>query len=295
MNFDSIEAKARAGKPAVIAVCGADGDEVYEALGEAQKKGLARFLLVGDPGRCDALAKAHGVEPAGVISAEGDEDAAAKAVGAVVEGKAGVLMKGMVSSPVLLRAVVSEKRLFDEGRLLSHVLVAEGPGGRLVGVTDGGMCPTPDLGQKATIIRNAVALFQALGVKVPKVAALAANEKANPKIPGSQDAAELSRMAAEGAFPGCVVDGPIALDLALFPRSAEIKGYKGAVKGDADILLVHDISAGNHLGKAFVELAGRRGGGVIVGAKVPIILLSRADEAITKFTSILLALAGGVA
>lgn len=295
MNFETLELAVLRRAPSVIAVCGADGDEVYEALKTAQDRGLARFLLVGDPARCASLASRYGLEPAGIVAAATDDEAAALAVGAVIDGRAQLLMKGLVSTPTLLKAVVGEKRLFEPGRLLSHVLVVQGPDGRLLGVTDGGMVPQPDLEQKAAIIANAVDLFHRLGVPAPKVAVLAANEKPNPKIPGSADALELKRRGERGEMAGCVVDGPLALDLALVPRAAVIKEYHGPIQGDADILVVHDISSGNHLGKALINLAGYPGGGMIVGARVPVILLSRSDSAAEKYNSIVLALATGQA
>jgi len=295
MSFAALERQALAHGPSVIAVCGADGDEVYEALKAAQDKGLARFLLIGKPDRCEALSREYGVTPAGIVAAATEVEAAAEAVRAILDGRAQLLMKGLVSTPILLKAVVAEKRLFDEGRLLSHVLVVQGPDGRLLGVTDGGMIPQPDLEQKASIIRNAVDLFHRLGVEQPRVAVLAANEKPNPKIPGSTDAIELKLRGERGQMPGCIVDGPMALDLALMPRAAVIKDYHGAIQGNADILVVHDISSGNHLGKSLINLAGYPGGGMVVGARVPIILLSRSDSAAEKFNSILLALAGGIA
>lgn len=293
MTFADFEKRALGAEPSVIAVCGADGDEVYEALKEAQDRKLARFLLVGNKERCAALCEEYGIEPVAIVGSSGDEEAASESIRAIIDGRAQLLMKGFISTPVLLKAVVSEKRLFEEGRLLSHVMLAESPEGRLIGVTDGGMNPQPDLEQKATIIRNAVDLFHKLGIANPKVALLAANEKVNPKIPGSTDALDLKERADSGAFPGCIVDGPIALDLAMMPRAAEIKGYKGAIKGDADLLVVHDISSGNHLGKALINLADYSGGGIIVGARVPIILLSRSDSAAEKYRSIVLALVGG--
>jgi len=294
VNFAGLEKKAQTGKPLVIAVCGADGDDVYEALKEAQDKKLARFLLVGNKDNCQKLANKYGIEPVEIVGSSSDEEAAAQSIRAILEHKAQLLMKGLVSTPALLKAVVNEKKLFEEGRLLSHVLMAESPEGRLVGVTDGGMVTQPDLAQKATIIRNAVELLHSLGIDKPKVAVLAANEKVNPKIPGSTDALELKQLGEKGEFPACIIDGPIALDLAMIPRAAEIKEYKGAIQGDADLLVVHDISSGNHLGKALINLAGYSGGGVVVGARVPIILLSRSDSASEKYRSIVLALAGGV-
>ena len=295
MNFSTLENRALEHGHSVIAVSGADGDEVYEALRAAQDKGLARFLLIGNPERCEALSRKYGVTPAGIVAAATDDEAAAEAVRAIIDGRAQLLMKGLVSTPTLLKAVVSEKRLFDPGRLLSHVLVVQTPDGRLLGVTDGGMVPQPDLEQKAAIIRNAVDLFHRLGFESPKVAVLAANEKVNPKIPGSSDALELKLRGERGQMPGCVIDGPLALDLALMPKAAAIKGYHGTIQGDADILVVHYISSGNHLGKALINLAGYPGGGMVVGASVPIILLSRSDSATEKYNSILLALSGGIA
>jgi len=293
MNWSTLESKATRGSQNIIVVAGADGDEVYEALRLAQDKGLARPLLVGDPARCRELSKAHGLDPVDIVSAANDEQAARGAIGALSAGKASLLMKGMVSTSVLLKALVAEKSLFKAGQLLSHILMVENPEGRLLGVTDGGMNPTPDLAQKAAILRNATALFHKLGVAEPRVAVLAANEKHDPRIPGSDDAHALQGMAAEGAFPGCVVAGPIALDLALLPKAAELKGYTGTIRGNADILLAHDISAGNYLGKAMINLAGWPGGGMIAGALVPVILLSRSDSSGEKYRSILLALAGG--
>jgi phosphate butyryltransferase len=294
MNFAELEKKALEGKPSVIAVCGADGDEVYEALKEAQGKKLARFLLVGNKEHCTALALKHGIEAVGIIPASGDEEAASQSIRTILDGRAHLLMKGLVSTPSLLKAVVAEKNLFETGQLLSHVLLAESPEGRMVGLTDGGMVTQPDLAQKASIIRNAVGLLHRLGIDNPKVAVLAANEKVNPKVPGSTDALELKQRGERGEFPACIVDGPIALDLAMVPRAAEIKGYKGAIQGDADLLVVHDISSGNHLGKALVNLAHYTGGGMVVGARVPIILLSRSDSATEKYWSIVVALAGAM-
>lgn len=295
MNWSTLEKNALAGEQKIIAVAGADGDEVYEALKLAQDRGLARSLLVGDGDRCRELSRSHGLDPVDIISAADDGQAATRAIEALSAGRAGLLMKGMVATSVLLKALVAEKSLFNPGQLLSHILMVENPEGRLLGVTDGGMNPTPDLAQKTAILRNATALFSKLGVPEPRVAVLAANEKHDPRIPGSDDARALATMAAEGTFPGCIVDGPIALDLALLPKAAELKGYKGAIRGDADILLAHDISAGNYLGKALVNLAGWPGGGMIAGALVPVILLSRSDSSGEKYRSILLALAGGSA
>lgn len=293
MTFADLEREASRLEEQVVAVAGAAGDEVFGALQVAEQMLPVRFLLVGDEELCRKMAEHYRIHPAGIIPASGDEECADLAVRAVTEGRAGLLMKGLVSTPVLLKRLVSEKSLFESGELLSHITILEHPESRFFAVTDGGMNITPDVDQKAKIITSAVRLFHRFGVEQPKVALLAANEKPNPKIPGSADAVELKRRWEEGAFPRSVVDGPLALDLAVSPHAAELKGYAGSIRGDADILLVSDITCGNVLGKSLVYMAGYPGAGMILGAKVPVILLSRSDSAREKYQSILLALTAG--
>ncbi len=296
MTFSLLEKRLAGAEPLTIVVAGAAGDEIFEAVKAAEEGGLARFILVGREDVCASYCERFGVHPLETVPAADDEEAVALAVNLVLAGRAQLLMKGKVPTPTLLKAVVAEKRLFDEGALLSHILVVESPAGRMLGVTDGGMNIKPDLEQKEKILRNAVDLFHCMGIEEPKVAILAANEKVNPKMAETVDAAEMVKRSAGGACPGCLVDGPMALDLAVEPRAAELKGYGGPVRGDADILLVHDISGGNHLGKSLLYLGGFSGGGMILGARVPIILLSRSDSAREKYQSMVLALcsrAGG--
>jgi phosphate butyryltransferase len=293
MGFSQLESRLLGMEPLVIAVAGAGGDEVFEALKAAEEKGLARFILTGKREMCEDMSARYGINPVEIIASGSDEEAVAQSISLVCSGAAGLLMKGKVPTPTLLKGVVSEKSLFEEGALLSHILVVERPDGRLLGITDGGMNLYPDLEQKEKIIRSAVHLFHHLGVDTPKVAVLAANEKVNPKMIESVHAAELAERFRRQENPGCVVDGPVALDIAVDPHAAELKGYEGAVRGDADILIVHDISSGNYLGKSMIYLAGYSGGGMILGAKVPIILLSRSDSAREKYQSILLSLCCG--
>lgn len=295
MTFAELEREAARLDEQVVVVAGAAGDEVFGALQAAEQILPVRFLLIGEEKQCRQMAEHYRIHPAGIIAAQGDEVYADLAVRAVADGRAGLLMKGLVSTPVLLKRIVSEKSLFESGALLSHITILEHPESRFFAVTDGGMNVTPDVEQKATIITSAIHLFHRFGVSQPKVAVLAANEKPNPKIPGSADAVDLKRRWEEGAFPESVVDGPLALDLAVSPHAAELKGYTGPVRGDADILLVSDITCGNVLGKSLVYMAGYPGAGMILGAKVPIILLSRSDSAREKYQSILLALTAGAA
>ena len=148
----------------------------------------------------------------------------------------------------------------------------------------------PDINQKQQIVENAVEAFHILGFPVPKVAVLAAMEKDNPKIPESMDAKVLSRRQDYGQIENCIVDGPLALDLAVSREACSLKEYKGKIAGDADILVSHDISGGNYLAKSLIYLGGWQGGGIVVGAGRPIIMLSRSDMAREKFNSMLLAL-----
>jgi len=293
MSFAQLEAQLKGGLPQTIAVAGAEGDELFQALERVEQKGLARFVLVGESETATALAERYGIDPVAVISAGSEEDVAARSVAAIKEGKAALLMKGKVSTPTLLHAVVTEKSLFPKGQLLSHALVVESPEGRMLGITDGGMNIRPDIEAKQTILNSAVELFHRLGLANPKVAVLAANEKVNSKMPETLDAVQLKERYQAGAISGCIVDGPMALDLAVVPRAAALKGYQGAIQGDADILLTHDIAAGNHLGKSLLYLGGFQGGGIILGASYPIVLLSRSDTVREKFLSMILALSCG--
>lgn len=293
MGFKALEERLAGRTPQTIAVAGAAGAEIFEALRAAGERGIARFILTGDADTCASYCERYGVTPLEIIPAESDGEAVGKAIDLVLSGRAQLLMKGKVPTPVLLGAVVAEKRLFDEGALLSHILVVESPGGRVLGITDGGMNIDPDLERKWKILRNAVELFHRMGTVLPKAALLAANEQVNPKMRETVEAAELVRRWREEGAGDCVVDGPMALDLAVEPKASELKGWKGEIRGDADILLVHDISSGNHLGKSLVYLAGFGGGGMVLGARVPIILLSRSDSAGEKYRSMVIALAAG--
>lgn len=289
MFFRKLESDLRDGPRVRVAVAGAAGDEIFSSLRLSEKLGITEALLVGD--RTEALEGADraGMECYSVIETEGEQEAADKAVESVRDGHADLLMKGKVSTAVLLKAVLADKTVFSRGRLLSHLAVMEAQNGRILGITDGGMNISPDLSQKRVILESAVEAFLSLGTALPKVAVLAAMEKENPRIPESLDAGQLSRLQDSGEITGCVVEGPMALDLAVNPEACRLKNYHGKIQGDADILLAPDISAGNILGKSLIQLGGWKGGGLVIGAGRPIILLSRSDTAEEKYNSILLA------
>ena len=291
MFFRKLESDLRDGPRICVAVAGAAGDEIFSSLRLSEKLGITEALLVGEKEDAMAGADRAGMECFSILEADGEEESAEKAVEAVRDGLADLLMKGKVSTAVLLKAVLSEKTVFSRGKLLSHLVVMEAPDGHILGITDGGMNISPNLSQKRIILESAVEAFQALGIEVPKVAVLAAMEKENPKIPESLDAGDLSRLQDSGKITGCIVEGPMALDLAVNPEACRLKNYQGKIQGNANILLAPDISAGNILGKSLVHLAGWRGGGLVVGAGRPIILLSRSDTSEEKYNSILLSIA----
>ncbi|AHC14376.1 phosphate acyltransferase [Salinispira pacifica] len=285
-----------AGDAKTIAVAGARGEQVFAALAEAGKRGIASFRLFGDREEIRRYMTGSGLKEGEIVHCSNDQEACDRAVDAVAEGSADLLMKGKVPTPLLLKTLLNRRELNPGHALLSHCLVLEKPGGGFLGISDGGMVMHPGVEEKRRIIGSSVDLFHALGIPRPRVALLSATEQVNEKLPESTDADLLTRAWEEGDFPRCIVQGPMALDLAVSRDSCEAKGYEGKIQGDADILIAPDITAGNALGKALIYLAGYAGGGLILGAKAPVILLSRSDSAREKLNSILLGLtaaAGG--
>lgn len=199
-------------------------------------------------------------------------------------------MKGKLETGQFMKAIVKKENGLLAGGLLSLVGLYEHSNyHKLLAVTDQGLNTYPDLNGKKNIVINAVKLMRSLGVDEPKVAVLAAVEKVNPKMPESVDGAELKKMNQEGEITNCIVEGPISFDLAIKQGAAAIKGYESPVAGDADILVVPDIAAGNILVKCMTDYAGAMTAGTILGAKVPVIVTSRSAEASDKYYSIALA------
>lgn len=295
-----IEKAASLGKR-TLAVAAAQESSVLEAVVDAWKARIAEPILVGEP---EAIRKAaaeaadgKGVDISAfeIVPARGYPAAAAAAVELVRSGKAEFLMKGVLDTSILLKAVLNKENGINSGRLASHVAVMEVASyHKLFIVTDAAMNIAPDIPAFIDIIASAVQVANSLGVPMPKVAALAAVEKVNPdKMPCTVTASLLTQMNRRGQIKGCIVDGPLALDNAVSAESARIKGIVSDVAGDADILLVPDIEAGNILYKCLLDLAGAKGAGVVMGAAAPIVLTSRADTAETKLASIALAALSG--
>ena len=283
--------RAQSGKVMKIVIAAAEDGEVLEAVKQASSEGIVDAVLVGDPNKISEVAKSRNIDVSSfeVIPATSDEEAAMKAVQAVSSGKGDLLMKGFIKTSTLLKAVLNKEWGLRTGNLLSHLFLFEVPRlGKVIGLTDGGLNTYPGLQEKVAIVNNAVSCYHALGVDTPKVAALAAVEVVNPDMPCTLDAAALVQMNRRNQIKGCIIDGPLALDNALSVEAAKHKGIVSEVAGSPDILLVPDIEAGNLLGKVILFMANGAGAGVVLGAKVPVVLTSRGDTARTKALSIAL-------
>jgi phosphate butyryltransferase len=292
LDFSTLLAEIASYPVKRVAVAAAQDHTILEAAVRASREHVAEAVLVGDEAKIREIAASRQIrlDNLTVINRKDDLEAAATAVGLAAGGKADLVMKGYLHTDDYLRAVLSKENGLRAGVLMSHVFVAELPGReRFLFVTDGAMNIAPDLEQKAQIVLNAVHLAQALGYEEPRVAALAAVELLNPAMPATVDATCLHTMGERRQFsPRCLVDGPFALDNAVSAEAAAHKGITGPVAGGADILLVPCIEAGNMLVKSLVYFAAARVAGVVLGAKCPVILTSRADSAESKFLSIAL-------
>lgn len=292
MTLDQITALAGSlGGGTVVAVAGAHDAEVLKAALGAAGEGLCSPLLVGFPARIRALADELGLScPEGwIVPAEDDALCARKAVELVRLGRAGMLMKGCIDTSTLMRAVIDKETGIRTGALLSHVMLYQMERyPKVLAVTDGGMVPAPSLEQKVQILENAARLFRALGYGAINAACVCGSEIPNPKIPAMRDALALSAMGDRWAAWGMSVIGPVGLDLAVSPRSCAVKRYHAPGAGDADILLVPTYETGNAFGKGLTCFAGARHAGIVLGARRPIVLVSRADDAEAKRDSIAL-------
>jgi len=286
--------RAQSGKVMKIVIAAAEDGEVLEAVKQASSEGIVDAVLVGDPNKISEVAKSRNIDVSSfeVIPATNDEEAAMKAVQAVSSGKGDLLMKGFIKTSTLLKAVLNKEWGLRTGNLLSHLFLFEVPRlGKVIGLTDGGLNTYPRLQEKLAIVNNAVSCYHALGVDTPKVAALAAVEVVNPDMPCTLDAAALVQMNRRNQIKGCIIDGPLALDNALSVEAAKHKGIVSEVAGHAEVLLVPDIEAGNIFAKGIVYLTNNKTAGLVLGAKAPIVLTSRADSAETKLLSIASAVA----
>lgn len=274
-----------------VAVAAAHDEHTLEAIFRAASDKLVEPVLIGKKEKIAEILKKLNVkyDLNNIISTESDKEAAEKTVGLINTKKADFIMKGKLQTADLLRAVVDKEKGLRTGKVMSHVVILEVPAyHKLIAVTDGGMMMYPNADEKKQILENAVDVYHAMGYECPKVAVLAAVETVNPKMPETVDADILKKMNQTGEIKDCIVEGPISVDLTFNRESAQIKGYKSPVTGEADILLVPNITTGNIMSKALIEMADANMAGMIVGAKVPIVLTSRGSSSQEKYLSIVL-------
>ncbi|RKD30001.1 phosphate butyryltransferase [Thermohalobacter berrensis] len=290
-GFKDVLNLAKKKGPKTISVAMANDKEVLLAVNEAKKLGIADAILVGDKDEIVNLAKEidMDIDQFEIVDEKDLKEGSRKAVQLVSEGKAHMVMKGLVDTSIILKAVLDEEIGLRTGKLLSHVAVFDlETYEKILLVTDAAMNIAPNLEQKKQIIENAVYVAHSLDIEEPKVAVVGAKEKVNPKMPATVDAQKLEEMNKKGEIKGCMVGGPFALDNAISKEAAKHKGIEHPVAGDADIILVPYIEAGNIFYKSLVFLAKAENAGVIVGAKAPVILTSRADSDKAKLNSIAL-------
>lgn len=290
---DLVNMAAQKSRRALIVAVAQDKD-VLLAVKSASDAGLIKPMLVGDPDEIKKVAGEAGFDISNIeiIPATDKQQACNIAAGLARDLKNSILMKGMIPTGMLMKAVLDKGNGLMAGSLLSHIAFFESPYyHKLICVTDAALNISPDLQEKAGIINNAVSAFRRLGVQMPKVAILAAVETVNPKMEATMHAAMLMAMQKRNQITGCLIDGPLALDNAISSEAAHHKGIDSEVAGDADILLAPDITAGNILYKSMIFLGGAITAAMIVGASVPVVLTSRSDSDKSKFLSIALAAA----
>ncbi len=290
-TFAEIMEKARTAGPVRFVVAQAADSTILEALAQAESAGFARPILVGRGDEIRRAAREREVSLNGweVAEAENAGEAATQAVRLVASGKGDILVKGLLQSADLLRAVLNKSNGLTTGRTLSHVGVFRFPeSDRFHFVTDAALTISPDLQQKIDIVRNAVDVAHRLGVAQPIAAMLCAIETVNPEMPATVDAACIAKMADRGAIPGARVEGPLALDNAVSVEAAQHKGITGDLAGRADILVAPNIEAANILYKALIFFAKAEEAGIVMGARCPIVLASRSDSARNKLYSLAL-------
>lgn len=286
--FDHLIASARAQGPVTVAVAHACDRYALEAALDAARLGLIAPILVGPQARIHAAAAAAGLDIAALplVDTEHSHASAARAVELVREGRAAVLMKGSLHTDELMGAVVAGATGLRTARRLSHCFVMDVPGrGEPLIITDAAINIIPDLAAKRDIVQNAIDLARVLGFDGVRVAILAAVETVSDKMPSTIDAAALCKMADRGQISGAVVDGPLAMDNAIDVQAAAVKGLVSPVAGRANVLVAPDLEAGNMLAKSLSFMAGAAAAGIVVGARVPLILTSRADTVAARLAS----------
>lgn len=294
-NFDQLLEKLRNQKEKkTVVIAAAQTESAIEAAVMAKKENLANSLLVGDKEVIEQIITEKFPEFSGQFEIEDTgkdmQKACIKAVETIHQNRAQIILKGKADTALLLKAVLDKEKGLGTGEVMSDVLAYETPE-KLILMSDGGIVLYPDLKEKISIVKNAVKVAHSLDNPNPKVALLAAVEVVNPKMQCTLDAAMITKMNHRKQITGCIVDGPLAFDNAIDMEAAKIKGIESPVAGQADVLIVPNIEAGNIFGKSLTYCAKYRVAHVVMGTKAPILIASRADNAETK----MLCMAMGIA
>ncbi|HRO12358.1 phosphate acetyltransferase [Amaricoccus sp.] len=287
-KYERLIAAARDGTPAVTIVAHPCDETSLRGAMEAASEGIIEPVLVGPAARIVAVAAEHGIDIAGreIVDAPHSHAAAAQAVALIREDKGELLMKGSLHTDELMKEVTSSATGLRTERRISHVFIMDVPDHpETLFITDAAINIFPDLDTKRDIVQNAIDLWCGIGLGTPRVAILSAVETVTTKIPSTIEAAALCKMADRGQITGGLLEGPLAFDNAIDPEAARIKGIGGPVAGQAQILVVPDLEAGNMLAKNLTFLAKADAAGIVLGARVPIILTSRADSVRTRLAS----------
>ncbi len=291
-NFEQlIESRIKQAVKKNVALVCANEDHALGAIMEAGRDGIVKPILIAEVDKLEPVLEPYKDYCEYEIIPVADETEALKVMVELVQsGKANAIMKGLLQTADLMRAVVSSANGLRTGALMSGMVVVKVPSyHKLLCVTDPGLVTYPDLEQKKQMIENAVKTMKQMGFDNPKVACLAAVDHLNPKMPEAVDGAALKDMYESGDITGCIIEGPISYDLAIDSEAAAIKGYESPVAGDADILLCHNIAVANTLVKSLTFSCGGTAGAIVVGAKVPVVLPSRASSQEEKYHSLVLA------
>lgn len=291
-QMNDILIKAKSLPKQKIVVVAAHDEYVLEAINEAMNLGIVEPILIGKQNEIEDMIQSGGYDRSKftIIDSKDDEVSSYKALDLIRNNEAQILMKGLIDTKVLLKAVVNKELGIRDAKILSHVgLIGFDDLDRILFVTDGAMLIAPSVEEKSYIIENAVKLAKTLGITFPKVGMVSAVEKVNPKMQSTVDAEAVVKLNESGAIKGCIVGGPFAIDNLVSMESVKHKGIHHPVAGCADILVFPGIDAGNVFYKTSVFLGHAKSAGIVLGAKSPIVLTSRADSSITKLYSIALA------
>ncbi len=278
-KLEDILQQLKGDKKVILSVAAAHDEEVLLAIQSAVEKNIIVPILIGEENKIRDISKEIGFNLDGIkiIQKNTIEECAEAAVKLVSSKEADFVMKGLLDTSIILKAVLNKEWGLRTDSLLSHVMVYEIPAyDKLLVTTDGGMNIAPDYEQKVKILKNAIEATKPLGLEEIKVACLAAKEKVNPKMQATVDARALEEACEKGEFgEGIIVEGPLAFDLAVSKEAAQIKGFKSKVAGETDIMLMPTIEVGNGIGKALTYFAGGKSAGIIMGAKAPIVLVKQ--------------------